>query len=83
MLRVALHCGVSRHQFAMGKDLGRPAMPTRETLFPGAYDMSNGVYWMHVCLVAMNVSTSVDVLLLSLWRRGLKPQKVSQALILP
>jgi hypothetical protein len=30
MLRVALHFVVRRHQFAMGKDLGRPAMPARK-----------------------------------------------------
>jgi hypothetical protein len=30
MLRVASHCLVRRHQFAMGKDFGRPAMPKRK-----------------------------------------------------
>ncbi len=30
MLRVASHCGVSRHQFALEKDLGRSTMPARK-----------------------------------------------------
>jgi hypothetical protein len=30
MLKVASHCGVSRHQFDMGKDLERPAMLARK-----------------------------------------------------
>ncbi len=30
MLRVASHCLVRRHQLAMGKDFGRPAMPKRK-----------------------------------------------------
>jgi hypothetical protein len=33
MFRVASHCVVSWHQLAMGKDLGRPAMPARKLFF--------------------------------------------------
>ena len=30
MFSVASHCVVRQHQFTMGKDLGRPAMPARK-----------------------------------------------------
>ncbi len=56
-----------------GKLFGKARHAGKKMIFPGVYNMFTGfmqwmlggVYWMQVCFVATNISTSLDVLLSS------------------
>ena len=82
MLTLRSICGHIRHQRKMGKSFGSDA---REdflhyfhvwmALSAGfVLCISGGVYWMAVCWLAMNSSTSFEVSLSSLCSFGLKPR---------
>jgi hypothetical protein len=66
-----------QHQFAIRKDLGRLAILAVKWFFALSAEfvrcMSGGVYWRVVCCDWMKSSTSFDILLSILCRRGLKP----------
>ena len=74
MLSVRLHCLISRHQFAMGKEVESPAMPAVKWFFHVrisclagfVWCMSGGVYWNVALFSAMKASTSLEVSLSSL-----------------
>ena len=59
MFRVASHCVVSWHQFTMGKDLGRPAMPARKCFFRCGLHLPPDL--CDVCLVVYTGGESVGI----------------------
>ena len=87
MLSVRLHCLISRHQFAMGKEVESPAMPAVKWFFHVrisclagfVWCMSGGVYCTLVCLPEMKSLMSLDVSLSILCRSGLNPLLVRYA----